>query len=66
MDSLFSASTVYNRLGESGPALEWLAKAMRAGYSPEMVMQQPDLDDLHADSRFQALVKSSSQTVTKH
>ncbi len=59
-DALFSAAAVYNRIGETGPALEWLGKALRAGYSPETVMRQPDLDNLHEDKRFQDLLKSSS------
>jgi Tfp pilus assembly protein PilF len=59
-DSLFTAATVFNNLGESGMAMEWLAKALRGGYSPETVMRQPDLDNLHGDKRFQDLLKSSS------
>jgi serine/threonine-protein kinase len=59
-DSLFTAATVYNNLGEIGMALEWLGKSLRAGYSPETVMRQPDLDNLHGDKRFQDLLKSSS------
>jgi tetratricopeptide (TPR) repeat protein len=59
-DALFRAAIVYNDLSETGPALEWLGKALRAGYSPKMIMQQPDLDNLHTDSRFQDLLKLSS------
>jgi tetratricopeptide (TPR) repeat protein len=59
-DSLFAAAAVYNDLGQTGLALEWLGKALRAGYSPKTVMQQPDLDNLHGDQRFQDLFKSSS------
>jgi eukaryotic-like serine/threonine-protein kinase len=58
-DALFSAAAVYNRIGDTGQALEWLAKALRAGYSGETVMHQPDLDNLHTDKRFQELMKSS-------
>ncbi len=59
-DSLFEAALVYNRLGETGSALEWLGKALRAGYPPETVMQQPDLDNLHGDTRFQSVLRASS------
>jgi eukaryotic-like serine/threonine-protein kinase len=59
-DALFSAALIYNRLGDKGQALEWLAKAMRAGYSPEMARQQPDLDNLHGDARFEDLLKSTN------
>ncbi len=56
-DSLFRAAIVYNDLAESGLALEWLGKALRAGYSPDMIIQQPDLDNLHHDQRFNDLLK---------
>jgi len=58
-DGLFSAALIYNHLGNKGSALEWLSKALRAGYSPEMVKEQPDLDNLHGDTRFEDLLKSS-------
>jgi tetratricopeptide (TPR) repeat protein len=56
-DSLFRAAIVYNDLGEPGLAFEWLGKALRAGYSPDTIMQQPDLDNLHHDQRFNDLLK---------
>jgi eukaryotic-like serine/threonine-protein kinase len=59
-DSLFSVALVYNHLGEKGLALEWLGKALRAGYSPEMIRQQPDLSSLQGDARFEDLLKSSN------
>jgi serine/threonine-protein kinase len=59
-DALFSAALIYNRLGDKGSALEWLSKALRAGYSPEMVRQQPDLENLHGDVRFEDLLKSGN------
>jgi eukaryotic-like serine/threonine-protein kinase len=59
-DSLFQAALVYNRLGDSGHALELLGKALRAGYSTGTAMKQPDLDNLHEDARFQYLLKSTS------
>jgi tetratricopeptide (TPR) repeat protein/TolB-like protein/tRNA A-37 threonylcarbamoyl transferase component Bud32 len=59
-DSLFSASLIYNHLGDKGLALEWLGKALRAGYTPGMIMQQPDLDNLHGDARFEDLLRSTA------
>jgi len=53
---LFGAALVYNRLGETGPALEWLHKALRAGYSLTTVRESPDLDNLRSNLRYQALV----------
>ena len=54
---LFGAALVYNRLGETGTALEWLSKAMQAGYSLTTVRESPDLDNLHSNPRYQALVQ---------
>ena len=59
-ESLFDAAQIYDHLGDTGLTLEWLAKALRAGYSPQIVLQQPDLDNLHSDPRFQELLKSSA------
>jgi eukaryotic-like serine/threonine-protein kinase len=56
---LFSAAAIYNHFGDKGEALEWLGKALRAGYSPEMARQQPELDNLHGDARFEDLLKST-------
>jgi serine/threonine protein kinase/tetratricopeptide (TPR) repeat protein len=58
--SLFGAALVYNHLGESGPALEWLQRALQAGYSPDKVRTAPDLDNLKADTRFQHFMNSSA------
>jgi len=59
-DTLFFAAQIYDHLGDNGQALEWLGKALRSGYSPEIVRQQPDLDNLHGDPRFEDLLKSTS------
>jgi serine/threonine protein kinase/tetratricopeptide (TPR) repeat protein len=59
-ESLFDAAQVYDHLGDTGLTLEWLGKALRAGYSPQIILQQPDLDNLHSDPRFQELLKSSA------
>lgn len=63
-DALFSAAVIYNHLGDKGLALEWLGKALRAGYSPEMARQEPDLDSLHGDPRFEDLLKSTGSVPT--
>jgi tetratricopeptide (TPR) repeat protein/TolB-like protein/tRNA A-37 threonylcarbamoyl transferase component Bud32 len=59
-DSMFEAALVFNHFGETGTSLEWLDKALRSGFSPEQVLRQPDLDNLHGDPRFQELLKASS------
>jgi hypothetical protein len=58
--ALFGAALVYDQLGETGPALEWLRRALQAGYSPDKVRTAPDLDNLKADARFQDLLNSSA------
>lgn len=64
-DALFSAAQIYNDLGDKGLALEWLGKALRAGYAPGMARQQPDLDNLHGDARFEALLNSTGSSLDK-
>jgi tetratricopeptide (TPR) repeat protein len=53
---LFQAALVYNQLRETGTALEWLRKALAAGYSKATVTKTPDLDNLHDNPRYQALM----------
>jgi tetratricopeptide (TPR) repeat protein len=56
-DLLFNAATVYQDLGESGVALEWLKKSLDAGVSVATVREAPAFDSLKNDPRFQALVQ---------
>jgi len=58
--SLFDAALVYNHLGETGLALEWLRRALQAGYSVDKAAKSPDLDNLRTDQRLQDLLKSNS------
>jgi serine/threonine-protein kinase len=59
-DVLFSAALVYNHFGDKGQALEWLGKSLRAGYSADLARQQPDLENLHGDPRFEGLLQSTA------
>jgi tetratricopeptide (TPR) repeat protein len=54
---LFQAALVYNQLHETGTALEWLSKALAAGYSKSVVSKSPNLDNLHGNPRYQALMQ---------
>ena len=54
---LFSAALVYNQLHETGTALEWLSKALAAGYSKSVVSKAPALDNLHDNPRYQTLMQ---------
>jgi len=57
-DLLFNAAVVYQDLGESGVALEWLKKSLDAGVPPATVLESPIFDSLKNDPRFQALVQN--------
>ncbi|MGA8270882.1 MAG: protein kinase [Candidatus Sulfotelmatobacter sp.] len=54
---LFAAVLVYNQLHETGTALEWLSKALAAGYSKSVVSKAPALDNLHDNPRYHALMQ---------
>lgn len=55
-DLLFNAAVVYNDLGETGDALEWLQKAFVAGYSASIVRDSPEFDNLRNNPQFQQLL----------
>jgi len=55
-DLLFNAAVVYNDLGDTGVALEWLQKAFTAGYSSSVVRDSPDFDKLRNNPQFQQLL----------
>ena len=54
---LYQAALVYNHLHETGTALEWLNKALAAGYSKTMAGKMPDWDNLRNNPRYQALMQ---------
>jgi eukaryotic-like serine/threonine-protein kinase len=54
---LLNAAVVYNQVHETGPALEWLGKALAAGYSRSLVATGAPFDNLHDNPRYQALMQ---------
>jgi tetratricopeptide (TPR) repeat protein len=56
---MFNAALLYNQLHQTGPALEWLGKALQAGYPPSVVAKAPAMDNLHSNPRYQQLMKST-------
>jgi tetratricopeptide (TPR) repeat protein len=56
---MFNAALLYNQLHQTGPALEWLDKALQAGYSRPVIASAPALDNLHSNPRFQQLMQSA-------
>ena len=55
-DLIFNAADVYNQLGDTGLALEWLAKAVHAGYPVEKFKDMPGFSNLAGNPRFQELI----------
>jgi serine/threonine protein kinase/tetratricopeptide (TPR) repeat protein len=56
-DLLLNAAVVYNQLRETGPALEFLGKALAAGYSRSVVATGAPFDNLHSNPQYQALMQ---------
>jgi serine/threonine protein kinase/tetratricopeptide (TPR) repeat protein len=56
---LLSAAQVYNELGETGLALEWLTKAVHAGYPAAKLRDYPTFDPLKDNPVFQSLLAPS-------
>src|SRR2546428_450835 len=54
----FQAALVHNQFGESDQAIQWLKKALAAGYSPSRIRDTPNFDALRADPRFQELLRA--------
>lgn len=52
----FNAALVYNQLGETGLALDWVKKALQAGYSSTVIQETPILDALRKNPRFEGLM----------
>ena len=51
----FDAALVYNHFGETEHTLQWLEKAVAAGYSRTLARDTPVFDSLRAHPRFQKL-----------
>jgi tetratricopeptide (TPR) repeat protein len=61
-DLIFNAADVYNQLGETGLALEWLAKAVHAGYSVEKFRNTPNFRNLVGNPQYDELIRKGSLT----
>ncbi len=53
---MFNAALVYNQLGDNRQAIDWLAKAVAAGYPPADLRDTPNFSSLQSDARFQKIV----------
>ena len=50
---MFLAGTTFEQLGDREEALHWIGKAIEHGHSQSEIMNQPELQDLISDERFQ-------------
>jgi len=58
-DVLFRAAILYNHFGNAEKTIEFLTKAVAAGYSRTVIRDTPDFDRLKDEQRFQALLAGS-------
>ncbi len=56
----FRAALVYTQLGDIAAALDWLDKALAAGYPAMKVRDTPNFDTLKSNPRFQELLREKS------
>lgn len=64
-DLIFNAADVYNQLGDTGLALEWLTKAVHAGYSVQKFRDSPSFSNLASNPQYERLIhegEASRQT----
>jgi tetratricopeptide (TPR) repeat protein len=54
---LLNAAVVYNQLHQTGLALEWLRKALAAGYSRSVIATGAPFDNLHDNPQYRALMQ---------
>jgi serine/threonine protein kinase/tetratricopeptide (TPR) repeat protein len=56
IDNLFQAAVIYEQLGDRKRALDWIEKAIKGGYSRDVIEKTPSLAQLRLDTRFQSLL----------
>jgi hypothetical protein len=54
---MFQASVVYEQLGDRKLALQWIARAIKGGFSRDLIEREPTLAQLRLDPRFPALFR---------
>jgi serine/threonine-protein kinase len=58
---LFHAGTTYERIGERERALEFIGKALDAGYSVSEIINQPELKEMYSDPKYKIMIKRIQQ-----
>jgi eukaryotic-like serine/threonine-protein kinase len=55
VSNMFQASAIYDQIGDRDLALQWIAKAIKGGFSRDLIEKEPTLARLRLDPRFPAL-----------
>ena len=55
--NMFQASVIYEQLGDRKLALQWLAEAIKRGFSRDLIEKEPSLAPLRLDPRYQGLFR---------
>ncbi len=58
-DVVLDAASVYDYLGETGLAVEWLTKAVHEGLSPSRIRDDPEFDNLRDNPGYQQLTNKT-------
>jgi serine/threonine protein kinase/tetratricopeptide (TPR) repeat protein len=56
VSNMFQASMIYEQLGDRKLALQWIAKAIKGGFSRDLIEREPSLSRLRLDPRFPGLL----------
>ena len=59
VDNYFDIGDVYEQLGERDLALEWIGKAIENGFTLAKIENNPGLNELRKDKRFQVSVNKA-------
>ena len=57
VENMFDASAIYERLGNRQVALQWIAKAIKAGFPRDLIEREPTLAQLRLDPRYKELLR---------
>jgi tetratricopeptide (TPR) repeat protein/TolB-like protein/tRNA A-37 threonylcarbamoyl transferase component Bud32 len=57
---LFAAAVVYNQFNRPNEAIDWLKKAVTAGYSSSRIRNLPNFEPLRTNPQFQEILKANS------
>ena len=59
---IYTTGYTYEQLGDREKALEWIGKALEAGYPRKEIERDPWLQDLRSDERFKELLERGQKT----